>query len=312
MKKEITYKSKDNITTIHATVWIPETEIKGIIHLSHGMIEHMEKYEEFALHMNKQGFLVCGNDHLGHGSSVIDREHYGYFAAKNASNILVDDMYELTKLIKEEYPNIPYIIYGHSFGSFILRNYLQKYSNELTATIIAGTAEHNKLFLLYGKIAAKVIAFYKRGPFYRSKYLEKQTTGRFRQYYKNTAAFSWLTKNNEYMESYKTDPKCHFRFTCNAYETMFDLLLKANNNLKNIKKDLPILIISGKDDAVSNFGTAAIKLNTLYKKKGLTNVKLKIYNGLRHSLLHEPEKVIVLNDITQFINSIINQKENQQ
>ena len=97
MRKDITYKSKDNITDIHDTLWIPTTEIKAIIQLSHGMVEHRDRYEDLALHLNQQGFLLCANDHLGHGDSVIDKDHLGYFAAKDAANILVEDTYSLIK-----------------------------------------------------------------------------------------------------------------------------------------------------------------------------------------------------------------------
>lgn len=303
MKKDITYKSKDNITDIHATIWIPEGEIKAILQLSHGMCEHIIRYQEFAEYMNKQGILVCGNDHLGHGDSVIDKDHYGYFASKNSRQILVDDLYEFTKIITNDYPNIPLFILGHSFGSFILRNYLSEHSNIPTGVILTGTAVHSKPKLLFAILITNIITFYKRTPFYRSKYLENITTGKFKQYFINNKHFSWLTKDNDYINEYLKDPKCRFRFTCNGYKTLFELLLHANDKYKTIKKDLPILILSGKDDPVSNFGKSITKLNTIYKKQGLTNIKYKIYNGLRHSLLNESDKIIVINDIIQFINT---------
>lgn len=311
MRKDITYKSKDNITDIHATLWIPTTEIKAIIQLSHGMLEHRDRYEDLALHLNQQGFLVCANDHLGHGDSVIDKDHLGYFAAKDAANILVDDTYSLTKIVKEEYPNIPYFVIGHSFGSFVMRNYLPKYSNEIDGVILTGTANHGKLKMIFAKTVAGIISFYKGGQFYKSKYLEKATTGRFNKYFKSNIKFCWLTKDYAYLEDYGKDPKCRFKFTINAYQTMFTLIKNANNNYKNVRKDLPILLLSGKDDPVSNFGKAITDLNDFYKKQKFTNVKYKIYNGLRHLLFNETEKVIVINDLVQFINmNLLNKKEN--
>lgn len=311
MRKDITYKSKDNITDIHATIWIPTTEIKAIIQLSHGMVEHKDRYESLALHLNEQGFLVCANDHLGHGDSIVDKDHLGYFAAKDSATILVDDTYSLTKIVKDEYPNIPIFILGHSFGSFIIRNYLPKYSNEIDGVILSGTANHSKLKMNFAKMVASIISIYKGGQFYKSKYLEKATTGNFNKYFKNNIKFSWLTKDYQYLEDYGKDPKCRFRFTINAYQAMFTLIKNANKNYKNVKKDLPILLLSGKDDPVTDFGKSVIKLNNFYKKLKFTNVKYKIYNGLRHSIFNEKEKVIVINDLVQFINlNILKQKEN--
>lgn len=312
MRKDITYKSKDNITDIHATIWVPTTNIKAIVQISHGMVEHKDRYEALALHLNEQGFLVCANDHLGHGDSVIDKEHYGYFAAKDSANILVEDTYTLTKTVKEEYPNIPYFILGHSFGSFIIRNYIQKYSNEIDGVILSGTANHSKIKMIFAKCLAGIISLYKGGPFYRSKYLEKTTTGNFNKYFKSNIKFCWLTKDYKFLEDYGKDPKCRFKFTINAYQTMFTLIKNANNNYKNVRKDLPILLLSGKDDPVSNFGKSIIDLNNFYKKKKLTNVKYKIYNGLRHLIFDETEKVIVINDLVQYINlNILNKTENK-
>lgn len=311
MKKEITYKSKDNITDIHASIWIPDGEIKCILQISHGMLEHIDRYDEFAENLNKKGILVCGNDHLGHGLSVIDKEHYGYFASKNARQILINDVYELTTIIKKDYPNIPYFMLGHSFGSFIARNYLTSYSESLTGIIITGTAHHSKLKLIFAKCLTKIISFYKTGPFYRSKFLYKCTTGNYKKYFKNNENNSWLTKDKDYLVNFIKDPRCTFKFTCNGYHTMFDLILHSNDKYKKIKKDLPILLLSGKDDPVGNFGKSITKINKIYKKRGLTNVKYKIYNGLRHALLNEVEKVIVINDITQFINNNCMKKENK-
>lgn len=311
MRKELTYKSKDNITEIHATIWVPTTGIKGIVQFSHGMIEYKDRYEEFASHLNNQGFLVCANDHLGHGDSIVDKEHLGYFAAKNSADILVEDTYSLTKLVKEEYPNIPYFVLGHSFGSFVVRNYIQKYSNEIDGVILSGTTHRSRIQMLYAKLIASIISIYKGGPFYRSKFLEKATTGSFSSYFKSDIKLCWLTKDYKFLEEYGKDPKCRFKFTVNAYQTMFTLLKNANNNTKNMRKDLPILLISGKDDPVSDFGKDIVTLNNFYKKKKFTNVKYKTYNGLRHLIFNEPEKVIVLNDLVQYLNmNLINKKEN--
>ncbi|MDE6292395.1 MAG: alpha/beta hydrolase, partial [Bacilli bacterium] len=93
MKQEITYKSSDGITDIHAIIWKPTIPITAILQISHGMIEHIRRYENLAKELNKYGILVCGNDHLGHGYSIVDKDHYGYFAPKNADNILVEDLH---------------------------------------------------------------------------------------------------------------------------------------------------------------------------------------------------------------------------
>ena len=303
MRKDIYYKSQDNFTNIHACIWEPSCKIKAILQVSHGMIEHIKRYENFAEELNKNGILVCGNDHLGHGLSVIDNEHYGYFAANNADDILIEDVYSLTKLIKEDYKDTPYFVLGHSMGSFIIRNYIAKHGNDIDGVIISGTGYQSSFKMLFAKIITSIIQFYKRGWFYRSRFLANRTIGNYHKFFNNNEnRYCWLTKDKNIIKSYESDPLCNFKFTCNGYFTMFSLIQNANKIAKKIHKNLPILFISGKDDPVGNFGKGIIKLTKKYENLGLNDIKVKIYNNMRHEVINETERAIVLNDIIQFIN----------
>lgn len=302
MKKEITYKSNDTLTDIHAVIWEPVNPPIGIIQILHGMNEHIERYEHVAKYYNDQGFVVCGHDILGHGKSVIDNDHRGYFAKKKAPQILIDDAHELTVKVKELHPNLPVTLLGYSFGSLIARNYLKQYSEEINKLILIGSPNHGKFKMLYGKVAATFVSLYKGGPFYRSRFLENQTTGSFKKYYKTNNKIAWMSKDEAFLTDYVNDPLCRYRFTVNGYKTMFSLISKANSKLKKVpNKDIPILILSGKDDPVTNMGEAAIKLNEIFKKKKFTRSRYKTYNTMRHSLFNEVEKDIVLNDILFFL-----------
>lgn len=309
MKKDITFKSKDNLTNIHAAIWIPDKEPIGIIQISHGMNEHINRYEKVANYFNGFGYIVCGHDHLGHGASTTEPKKLGYFADKDSKNILIEDLHYLTNYIKQEYPNLPITLLGYSFGSLIARNYLPKYSSEIDGLILIGSPVHGKPKLIFGQIAATVISLFKQDKYYRSPYLENKTTGSFKKYYKSNNKVVWLSKDQDYLNEYLSDPLVKFRFTTNGYKTMFNLIQTAEKNYKLIEnKNLPILILGGKDDPVTHMGKDPQLLNQTLTKKGLTNVKFKIYNGLRHSLLNEVEKSIVLNDILFFVNKL-NKKE---
>ena len=305
MKKEITFKSKDDLTTIHGIIWEPTEAPKGILQILHGMNGHIERYESTAAFFNKMGYIVCGHSSLGHGKSVVDKEHLGYFAKNDAPNILIDDALEMTFRVKEQYPDLPLTLLGYSFGSTIARNYLNKYSKELDGLILMGAPMHSNFKMNYALLHSSVVSFYKRGEFYRSKNIENLTTGSFKKYFKTKNKLAWMSKDEEYLADYANDPLVKFRFTINGYKTMFKLIKSANANFKTVEnKNLPIMILSGKDDPVTNFGEAAIKLDKYLKNKKFTNVRYKTYNGLRHSLLNEVEKDIVLNDILFFLENI--------
>lgn len=307
MKNELTYKSQDNITDIHAVIWTPTLPVKAIVQMSHGMIEHIERYDNLAQELNKYGILFCGNDHLGHGLSVVDKDHYGYFAAKNSDKILVDDVHTLTTKMKEQYPTVPYFLIGHSMGSFIARNYMQHYSEDIDGAIIVGSGYKSQITMIIGKIIVAVISFYNHGSFYRSKFLHKLTTGNFAKKFEDGEKNPdcWLTTNEKILKDFANDQLSKFNFTCNAYSALFTLLKNACNKSKNktIRKNLPILILSGKDDPVGDFGKGLYKIEKLYKKTGLNDITIKQYNGMRHEVLNEKEKIFVINDILQFINT---------
>lgn len=308
MKEEFTYKSKEDLTKIHAVVWKPASEIKAIVQIAHGMTEHINRYEEFAKALNNQGILVCGNDHLGHGKSVIDENHLGYFAKKNGRDVLVDDVVTLTNIMQVRYPNTPYYILGHSMGSFIVRNYITSYSNRLAGCILIGSAQHSKLKMNLGKQLAKTTQFYHHGWFYRSPLLYKMTTGNYYKKFEEGMQnhLCWLTTNNEIIETYKNDPLSNFKFTCNGYYTLFDLIKGAcsKKRAKKINKDLPMFIMTGKDDPVGRLGKDIYKIEKLYKKVGIKDVRIKVYNGMRHEVLNEVQNVVPITDIVNFINKI--------
>ena len=138
-KEEFKFRSTSDECNIRAVRYIPDGEIKAILQIAHGMQEFIDRYENFAKYLCDKGYLVTGNDHLGHGGSINIEEDWGYFADENGNKAVLDDVYELTKITKELYPNKPYFLLGHSMGSFYARQYLCEYGNELNAAIIMGT-----------------------------------------------------------------------------------------------------------------------------------------------------------------------------
>ena len=124
-KKEFNFPSSDGQTEIHSVVWLPESgKPRAVLQIAHGMMEFIERYEEFAEFMTKHGFLVAGHDHLGHGKSLCDREDLGYIAEKNGSGCLTADMHRLRIIAQKHNPDLPYFMLGHSMGSYLLRQYL--------------------------------------------------------------------------------------------------------------------------------------------------------------------------------------------
>ena len=146
-KEEFTFDSRDGSTKLHAVRWTPSGKVICILQIVHGMAEYVERYEALALYLGEKGILVTGDDHLGHGKSVGERGAYGYFCDQDPATVVVRDVHRLKKITQEEYPGVPYVILGHSMGSFILRNYLFRYGSGIQGAIICGTGSQPPLLV---------------------------------------------------------------------------------------------------------------------------------------------------------------------
>jgi alpha-beta hydrolase superfamily lysophospholipase len=268
-KVEFYYDSADLITKIHAIKWVPDGEIKCILQIAHGMLEHIERYDEFANAMADLGIVVSGNDHLGHGSSLINEECRGFFSEGDGNKVVIDDMNKLNTILKEEYPNVPYFILGHSMGSFLVRQYITIYNSGINGAIIVGTGHQPYALLKTGLIITKLIATFK-GWRYRSKFVNNLAIGNNnKKFQPSRTNVDWLSRDKKIVDEYIKDKKIKFIFTLNSYYNMFKgmLTLYDDNNLKKMLKDLPIILLSGDQDPVGNFGKDIVILYDKYKTR---------------------------------------------
>ncbi len=303
-KSTFEFLSADKGTKIHCVKWEPDTkEIKGILQITHGMAEYIERYDAFAEYMTQQGFLVAGHDHLGHGASVAAKEYWGYFAPQNGSDILVEDINTLRTTIQKEYPQLPYFILGHSMGSFLLRKYLSKYGKNLRGAIIMGTGSQPDKLVQLGKRLCKFMAFF-RGWNYRSKLVNNMAfSGNGKKFEAEEVSNSWLTKDAEIVKAYNSEARCSFIFTLNGFYNLFDTIHYINQpeNINAIPKKLPLFFVAGEDDPVGNFGEGVKEAYETYEKAGIEDVTWKLYPTDRHEILNELDRDKVYRDIDAWI-----------
>lgn len=298
MKQEFYYLSQDGVTQIHAVEWVPSGEVKAILQICHGMVEHIERYHEFAEFMAEHGVCVVGHDHLGHGKSVVNSDKLGYFGEPDGNDYVIADIYKLRVQIIEKYPDVPYFMLGHSMGSFLLRQYLGIYGKGLSGAIIMGTGEQPNLILAAGKMVCKVIAAVK-GWNYRSKFVNSLAVGA----YEKKMGSAWLSRNPENVKKYGEDPLCGFIFTVNAYYHMFSGMEKMNQQEKEEKtlKSLPMFFVAGKEDPVGNYGKGVETVYGRYKAAGYQDVEIKLYEEDRHEILNEVDREVVFKDILAWL-----------
>lgn len=302
-KSTFSFLSADKGTKIHAVKWEPDTgKLEGILQIAHGMVEYIERYEAFAEYMTKKGFLVVGHDHLGHGASVVSPEYWGYFAPKNGSDVLVEDMNTLRTMTQKEYPELPYFMAGHSMGSFLLRKYLSKYGENLQGAILLGTGNKPDKLVKQGKIICRFLAFF-RGWSYRSKLVNNLAFSGNNSRFESEGDNAWLTKDKDIRASYSSQECCNFIFTLNGFYNLFDTIYDMNRpeHINAIPKELPVFLAAGEDDPVGNYGAGVKEVYAAYEKAGIEDVTYKLYPTDRHEILNEIDREKVFEDIYAWI-----------
>lgn len=306
--KEISFRSSSGLADIFAKAYYPaeSADKKAVIQIAHGMAEHHERYEAFIDFLNQNGFVVYINDHLGHGKSVSDDNELGYFG-KNAGYVnLVDDMKKLSDIAKEENPDLPFILFGHSMGSMLARLYTEKYSSMLDGVIYCGTTGPNPAASA-GIALTKMIAKFK-GDHYRSEFINNLAFGAYNNKFKPArTAFDWLTTDNEIVDKYIADPYCGFLFTAYGYRDLMTLIniISRADWYKAVPCSLPVCIISGADDPVGAYGKGIMKVFDSLAETSHDHIEYTLYEGMRHEILNEPEKEKVYNDVLRWLESVI-------
>lgn len=298
--------SKDSKNSLNTVIWETEKEPVGVLQIVHGMAEYIDRYDNFAKYMTEHGFNVIGHDHLGHGHSVSDERDYGFFAEENGDKIIIEDMHSVTQYAKEKWEELPNFILGHSMGSFCLRQYLTKYSNDVFGAIIMGTGWIPSAAALLGKTIATNTCKSK-GSHTVNPLLIKLTLEPYNKPFAPARTnCDWLSRDEKQVDLYVNDKLCGFDFTAGAYKDFFTVLEKIakNKQLIGMRKSLPILITSGSVDPVGG-KKACEKLNAQYKRCGIDDVTLKLWENDRHEILNELDKSDVYDYICTWLNSKI-------
>lgn len=302
--EKISFKSSNNINIVHGKIMSPieKNDIKGVIQISHGMCEYIDRYDEYAKHLVSRGYVVAGNDHIGHGDSVNLEERRGFFSKKDGYKCLVKDLYYMTKIVKKRFPNVPYFLLGHSMGSFIARCYIAKYGMELNGAIILGTMGPQWTIDAGVQLADRLIQ--KKGEMYKSKKLDQLCFEFANMNFEPVQTkYDWTCRDKEVVQNHARDEKMAFVFSVSAFKDLFYLVKYCNDEkfIKDTPKKLPMLILSGDMDPIGEDGAGVKKVYDLYKKIGVKDITFKLYKDCRHELLNELNKFEIYKDIEDWL-----------
>lgn len=274
----------------------PAGEIRALVQLAHGMCEHKERYLPFMQYLAGQGCLCVINDHRGHGASVRSKEDLGYFYA-NGDQALVEDLHQISLWMKEKWPGLPLVLFGHSMGSLAVRAYCRDYDGEIDGLVVCGSPGENAA--AGAGLAIIGLLSLLRGERHRSSLLQGMTIGAFaRRFPDPQHPCAWISANMENVTAYEADPLCQFSFTLNGNRALLRLMRRAYG-LKNGRADLPVYFCSGADDPCAPDAKGFERAMENMRRAGYAGVRGRMFPGLRHEILNETDKEAVFEAVWQ-------------
>ena len=301
MRQDIWYDSK-GAGRIHACRWLPEGEPRAVLQIVHGIAEFVERYDAFADYLTGLGYVVVGEDHMGHGQSINGEGIQGYF--HGGWFTAIEDTMQLMRDTMAAYPGVPYVLFGHSMGSFMARTILCKYPDSgISAAIICGTG-WQPAFALPALIKVVESICKKTGETNPNEKLQGMVFGSYNNKVEHPRTpYDWLTRDNKIVDAYIEHPLCGFTASCGLLREMMKGIhyIEQPKNLALMRKDLPVFFIAGGDDPVGSYGKGIRQAVEAFRKAGMRDVSVRIYPLCRHEILNEINKDEIFEDVAQWL-----------
>lgn len=283
------------IKDVFVTTWLIENP-SAVVVISHGMAEHVERYDEFAQFLNSHNFSVYGVHQIGHGRAI--KEIKGHFDKDDFFNC-VENLNTLIKYAKKENPNKKVYLFGHSMGSFISQYYISKHQN-IDGVILCGSNGPNYKNKL-NKFGANLLFMFadNKKPGYL---LNKMAFGSFNNQFKPTRTDAdWISQDKAEVDKYIADDLSGFTCSVGFFKQLLKGMSKLKGRQKFISTDLPIFIISGDSDPVGENSVGVKRLYTQYINLGIKDVEMKLYKDGRHEILNDFCRFDVMNDVYNWL-----------
>lgn len=304
--QEFRFSSADGATQLFGRTWAPDSGApKAVIQLVHGISEHSGRYDHMARMFADHGFVVAAEDHLGHGYTAATPDDLGYTADEDGWEKMTDNVYQLHQRMKEQYSTLPYVIIGHSMGSFLTRSYLIRYPSTVDACVLMGTGQQPEPVLAGGLAACRAerIRLGKRG---RSQLLQNLCFGSYNRVFQpNRTSSDWVCSVDEVVDRYLADPFCQAIPTVTLMRDMLGGIRfnQKKENLAKMDKSTPVLFLSGAQDPVGNMGKGVRQAYLSFLHTGCKDVSIKLYPKGRHEMHNEANRDEVYAKLLSWINA---------
>ena len=295
--QELTMLSRDGYK-LAARVY-ESNEPKAVVKCIHGMEEHQDRYRPFAEYLQEAGYTVITADLRGHGPTAPRLCH---IADRDGHLRLLEDEEVQLEEIHRRWAGVPVILFAHSMGTIIARVFLQKWSREFHKAVLSGYPNPNSAAGA-GIVLTDLISSMKGTKGY-SKMVDGMVLGPFGKAVPDAKTpQDWLSVNPENVQRYREDPLCGARFTLGSYNTLFHLIRQmADPGLyEEVWKELPILMISGREDPCTGGEKGRTDSEAVLRKAGFREIEIMTLDGMRHEILNETGREEVFRKIRAFM-----------
>jgi len=267
--------------------WSNRTPPRGLLQIAHGMGEHLGRYQTLIEELVHAGLIVYGNDHRGHGQTARSPGELGDFGS-GGFNLMVEDMVRLSLLARNENPNQPLILLGHSLGSFAAQQYVLKHSDLIDGLVLSGSGILDGLAQL-GRSAPP------GENFLNASFMPARTP------------FDWLSRDPNVADAFMRDPLCFGKLQPASMKSFLGAARRLANpcRLRGIRRALPIYLFSGSEDPVGQQLDGVRTLIGRYRSAGLSNISHHYYLGGRHEMLNEINAAEVRTNLLLWISCVL-------
>lgn len=278
---------------IECVRWDQHGTLRGVVQIAHGLGEHIGRYAELADLLTRAGLVVFGNDHRGHGRTAQSSQQFGDFGPAGFDQ-LVQDMMSLSAIAKGEHPGKPFILLGHSLGSFAAQQYVLDYSSSIDGLVLSGSGALDSL----ARFAESVPAGQNPLALMDVPFEPARTP------------FDWLSRDQTEVDKFMKDPLCFAALNPESTRSFLvaSAVVSDPSRLRGIRHDLPIYLVSGSEDPVGQQLAGLRILEDRYRSAGITSISHDFYPGGRHEMFHELNRSEVYSNLLAWLLSILRQK----
>lgn len=291
----------DDGAEVHVYRWLPEGAPRGIVQIAHGLSEHGGRYARFGEHLTDAGWAVYSSDHRGHGRTAPTADALGHFADEDGWSRVIADLRMIARHARSEHTGLPFVLFGHSMGSFLSKSLVLRHPQDIDALILSGSNMGGSPLVRAGKQVAKLERL-RKGRRGRSALLVALSFGTYNLPFERRTPHDWISRDREEVDRYASDSRCGAHPTTQLWLDLLSALDELGRaQWSRLPRELPIYVFAGDQDPVSEKGKGIRKLVAALRAAGLSKVTERLYPGGRHEMLNEINRDEVTADLLRWL-----------